>query len=43
MGMSGEEFLRRWDAGEYDEIADTEGHRHIMGLAFLIPFARQEP
>ena len=43
MEMSGEEFIRRWEAGEYDEIADVEGHRHIMGLAFLIPFARQEP
>lgn len=43
MGMSGEEFLRRWDAGEYDEIADAPGYRHIMRLASLIPFARQEP
>jgi len=43
MGMSGEEFIRRWDAGEYDEIFDTPGHRHILHLAFLIPFARQEP
>lgn len=42
MGMSGEEFMRRWDAGEYDEIVDTAGHRHIWDLVALIPFARQD-
>lgn len=42
MGISGDEFIRRWDAGEYDEIADTEGHQHIMDLAGLIGFARPE-
>jgi hypothetical protein len=42
MGMSGEEFLRRYDAGEYDEIADKPGHRHIMDLIALAPFGRQE-
>ena len=42
MGISGEEFIRRWDAGEYAEIADTEGHRHIMNLAGLIGFARKD-
>jgi hypothetical protein len=42
MGMSGEEFIRRWEAGEYDEIADKAGHRHIMELALMIPLARQE-
>lgn len=42
MNMSGEEFLRRWDAGEFRNIADAPGHRHIMRLAMLIPFARQE-
>jgi hypothetical protein len=42
MGMSGEEFIRRWDAGEYREIADTPGNLHIIGLAFLIPLARQD-
>ena len=40
MGMSGEEFIRRWDAGEYDEIADSAGYRHIMHLAMLIPWGR---
>lgn len=42
LGISGEEFLRRWDAGEYREIADTSDHLHIMDLAFLIPLARQD-
>ena len=41
MGMSGEEFLRRWDAGEYRDIADTPGNLHIMRLAMLIPLGRQ--
>ena len=41
MGMSGDEFLRRWDAGEYAEIADTAGHRHIMRLWGLMPFVRK--
>lgn len=43
MGMGGEEFIRRWEAGEYDEIADKAGHRHIMRLVMMIPFARQDP
>ncbi len=42
MNMSGEEFLRRWDAGEFAEIADAPGHRHIMRLSMLIPFGRQQ-
>jgi hypothetical protein len=42
MGMSGEEFIRRWEAGEYNEIADTAGNLHIMDLAMLIPLVRQE-
>lgn len=42
MGIGGEEFIRRWDAGEYDAIADKDGHRHIMQLAGLIGFARQD-
>lgn len=42
MGISGEEFIRRWDAGEYKEIADKDGHRHIMDLALMISFGRQD-
>ncbi len=35
LGISGEEFLRRWDAGEYDAIADDPAHSDIMYLAML--------
>ena len=40
MGMSGDEFIRRWDAGEFDAIADDPDHREIMRLVMLINFAR---
>lgn len=40
MGMSGEEFIRRWDAGEFAAIADDAEHPEIMRLAMLIPFGR---
>lgn len=36
LGMSGDEFLRRWDAGELD-WDDAPG---ISSVAMLIPFAR---
>ena len=37
-GMSGEEFLRRWDAGEYTgQECDEPG---IRQMAMLMPFAR---
>ena len=42
MGISGDEFIRRWDAGDYAEIADKEGYRHIMFLAGLMSFGRQD-
>jgi hypothetical protein len=37
MGISAEEFIDRWEAGEYEEIADAPGHRHIIALAAHIP------
>lgn len=40
LGVSGNEFLRRWDAGEYDAVADDPDHHEIMQLAALIPFGR---
>lgn len=40
LGMSGIEFLRRWDAGEYADDPDQPGVRRV---ADLIPFARQDP
>jgi hypothetical protein len=42
MGISAEEFIERWNAGEYDDIADKAGHRHIIGLAMLIPGDRRK-
>lgn len=33
--MSGEEFLRAWDAGEFDDDPES-----VMYLAMLIPLAR---
>ncbi|HEY7033586.1 MAG TPA: hypothetical protein VH482_19775 [Thermomicrobiales bacterium] len=40
MQISGAEFIRRWDAGEYVDIADDPDHPEIMRLAMLIPFGR---
>ncbi len=42
MGMSGEEFLRRVDAGEWDDVWDKPGYLHIGFLASLRSFAEQE-
>jgi hypothetical protein len=36
LGISGEEFLRRWDAGEYAD-SDNMG---VTRLYMLMPFAR---
>jgi hypothetical protein len=35
LGISGEEFLRRLDAGEYDDVYDTPGHWQIGHLEIL--------
>ncbi len=40
MGMSGEEFLRRLDAGEFDDIFDDPNHPEVLHLAMMRPFAR---
>jgi hypothetical protein len=39
LGISGEEFLRRWDAGEFRSNASADG-KAARRLAMLIPFAR---
>ncbi len=41
-GMSGEEFIRRYEAGEYAEMVESEDNRYVVDLVLLIPFARQE-
>lgn len=42
VGMSGEEFIRRYQAGEFATIPDDEEHRSIIELTLLIPFALQD-
>ena len=39
LGISGEEFLRRWDAGLYRPIPDTPEGRKVGRLVMLMPFA----
>ena len=40
LGISGAEFLQRWDAGEYRSLADDPEHPEIMTLAMLSDFGR---
>ena len=40
-GISGDEFLRRWDSGEYRPIPDTPEGRKLGRMYGLIPFARR--
>ncbi len=37
LGIGAEEFQRRWNAGDYDEIADDGEHSDIMYLAMFLP------
>lgn len=39
VGMSGDEFLRRWDAGEFRPVPDTPESRNLGRLVMLMPFA----
>lgn len=39
LGISGDEFLRRWDAGEYRPVPDTREGRKIGRLVMMLPFA----
>jgi len=36
LGMSGDRFLAKWDAGEYEDADDPA----VTRVAMLIPFAR---
>ena len=40
VGMSGDEFIRRYDAGEYAEIEDIPENWNIFRAAFLTGFGR---
>jgi hypothetical protein len=37
LNMSGDEFVKRWEAGEFDDDPDRP---EIMRVAMLIPFAK---
>lgn len=37
LGISGEEFLQRWESGYYDDDPDREELRPVVGV---IPFVR---
>ncbi len=42
--MSGEEFLRKWDAGEFKSIIDDPRyHNKLIGIAMLLPFIGRIP
>jgi len=41
MGMSGEEFLRRWDAGEWDGV-DLDDVPGLPNVWILLPMVRGE-
>ena len=41
LGISGDEFIERWDAGFYDDPDDrTKNDPEVMALGMFIPFAR---
>jgi hypothetical protein len=40
MGMSGEEFLRRYEAGELEAVQDERQQRAVMKLAMLTDLVR---
>jgi hypothetical protein len=40
LGMSGDEFLRRWDEGEYRDTFDDEEHWGVLAVASLMPLVR---
>ncbi len=40
LGISGEEFLRRYDTGEYADLPDTPENWDIIEATMLIPFGR---
>jgi len=42
LGLSGSEFLQRWERGEYRNLPDNPETRNIMWVAYLIPFGRQD-
>ena len=41
VGFSGDEFIARWDAGEFRDFEDTPEGRELVHLILLIPFGRR--
>ncbi len=41
VGISGDEFLAGWDAGEFRDWEDTPEGRKLSFLILLIPFGRR--
>ena len=39
LGISGEEFLRRWDNGEYQPVPDDTEGRKVERVAMMMSFA----
>jgi hypothetical protein len=41
LGMDGETFIKRWDAGEFDDPDDRSKHGpEVMRVATLLPLVR---
>lgn len=40
MNMSGEEFLRRYDVGEFEAEMDGPRHSELVQMVMLIPLGR---
>lgn len=40
VGLSGTEFIRRYDRGDYAAIEEDEFGRAVVELSFIIPFGR---
>lgn len=41
LGISGEEFLRRWDAGEISPVPDTPEGWPVARLVMMLPLVRR--
>jgi hypothetical protein len=42
MDMSGEEFLRRWDEGEFHDLFDKRGHENLTSLVMKMGLGRAQ-
>lgn len=41
LGISGAEFLKRWDRGDYQQVPDPERARKVRRMELLIPVVRR--